>query len=60
LDEDEDPEEEIWLPNTSPDVLLLRKSGWVAGTNLKKRVPSAASEVLTSDTPVRKRMRLGR
>jgi hypothetical protein len=60
LDEDENPEEEIWLPNTSPDVLLLRKSGWVAGTNLKKRVPSAASEVLTSDTPVRKRMRLGR
>lgn len=60
LDEDEDAEEETWLPNSSPDVLLLSKCGWVAGTNLKKRVPSAASEVLSSDTPVRKRMRLGR
>jgi hypothetical protein len=60
LDEDEDAEGEIWLPNSSLDVLLLSKSGWGAGTNLKKRVPSAASEVLTSDTPVRKRMRLGR
>jgi hypothetical protein len=60
LDEDEDAEEEIWLPNSSPDVLLLSKCEWVAGANLKKRVPSAASEALTLDTPVRKRMRLGR
>ncbi|KAG2337259.1 hypothetical protein BDR05DRAFT_1005205 [Suillus weaverae] len=57
-DEGEDAEEVIWLPNSSPDVLLLSKSEWVVGT--KKRVPSAASEVLASDTPARKRMRLGR
>ncbi|KAG2336597.1 hypothetical protein BDR05DRAFT_1005729 [Suillus weaverae] len=60
LDEDEDAEEETWLPNSSPDVLLLNKTGWVAGTDTKKRIPSAASKVLTSDTPVRRRMRLGR
>ncbi|KAG1759292.1 hypothetical protein EDD22DRAFT_906895 [Suillus occidentalis] len=60
MDEDEDAEGETWLPHSSPDVLLLSKCEWVAGANLKKRVPSAASEVLTSDTPVRKRMRLGR
>ncbi|KAG1742001.1 hypothetical protein EDB19DRAFT_1907773 [Suillus lakei] len=55
---DGDEEEEIWLPNSSPDVLLLSKSGWVVGA--KKRVPSAASETLASDTHVRKRMRLER
>jgi hypothetical protein len=58
MDEDEDAEEENWLPNSSPDVLPLSKSEWVRGS--KKRVPSAASEVLASDTPVRKRMRLGK
>jgi hypothetical protein len=58
MDEDKDAEEEIWLPNSSPDVLLLSKSGWIAGA--KKRAPSAVSEVLASDTPVRKRIRLGK
>lgn len=58
MDEDKDAEEEIWLPNSSPDVLLLSKHEWVRGS--KKRVPSAASEALASDTPVRKRTRLGR
>ncbi|KAG2055867.1 hypothetical protein BDR06DRAFT_953706 [Suillus hirtellus] len=52
MEEDEDAEEEIWLPNSSPDVLLLGKSGW--------GVPSAASQVLHLDTPVRKRMKLGK
>ncbi|KAG1904243.1 uncharacterized protein F5891DRAFT_1013549 [Suillus fuscotomentosus] len=56
MEEDEDAEEEIWLPNSSPDVLLLGKSGW--GISAKKRVPSAASQVLHPDTPVRKRMKL--
>lgn len=60
MDEGEHVEEEIWLPNSSPDVLLVSKSEWVAGANSKKRVPSATSEVLTSDAPVRKRIRLGR
>ncbi|KAG2035785.1 hypothetical protein BDR03DRAFT_961536 [Suillus americanus] len=55
MDEEEE-EEETLLPNSSPDVLLLSKSEWVA--NAKKRVPSASSEVLISDTPVRKRTRL--
>ncbi|KAG2118131.1 uncharacterized protein F5147DRAFT_768267 [Suillus discolor] len=55
MEEDEDAEGEIWLPNSSPDVLLLGKSGW--DISAKKRVPSA---VLNSDTPVRKRVKLGR
>ncbi|KAG2135199.1 uncharacterized protein EDB93DRAFT_1242585 [Suillus bovinus] len=54
MDEDEDAEGEIWLPNSSPDVLLLGKSGWVVGA--KKR----DSQVMASDTPARKRMKLGR
>ncbi|OAX44219.1 hypothetical protein K503DRAFT_706839 [Rhizopogon vinicolor AM-OR11-026] len=57
-DEDEDTDEDMWLPNSSPDVLLLGPNGW--GTGARKRVPSAASEVVASDAPVRKRMRLGR
>ncbi|KAG1723723.1 uncharacterized protein EDB91DRAFT_1351125 [Suillus paluster] len=59
-DEDGDVEEdeEIWLPKSSPDVLLLDKNGWTVGG--KKRLPSVTSEVSASDTPVRKRMRLGR
>ncbi|KAG2121911.1 hypothetical protein DEU56DRAFT_833174 [Suillus clintonianus] len=56
--DEDDADEEMWLPNSSPDVLLLGKNGWVGSS--KKRVPSVASEVLASDTPVRKRMRLGR
>ncbi|KAG1790244.1 uncharacterized protein HD556DRAFT_1393737 [Suillus plorans] len=55
MEEDEDAEGETWLPNSSPDVLLLGKSGW--GISAKKRVPSA---VLDSNTPVRKRMKLGK
>ncbi|KAG1876830.1 hypothetical protein C8R48DRAFT_688732, partial [Suillus tomentosus] len=50
MEEDEDAEGEKWLPNSSPDLLLLGKSGW--GISAKKRVPSA---VLNSNTPVRKR-----
>jgi len=57
IDEDEDAEEESLLPNSSPDALLLSKSGCVGA---KKRVPSASSEVLTLDTPVKKRMKLRR
>ncbi|KAG0694041.1 hypothetical protein DFH29DRAFT_1083974 [Suillus ampliporus] len=30
-DSDEDSDEEIWLPKSSPEVLLLDKSGWTAG-----------------------------
>lgn len=55
-DEDEDTDEDIWLPDSSPDVLLLGPGGW--GVGPRKRVPSAAS--VTSDTPVKKRMRLVR
>jgi hypothetical protein len=55
-DEDEDTDEDKWLPDSSPDVLLLGPGGW--GVGARKRVPSAAS--VTSDTPVKKRMRLGR
>ncbi|KAG0695060.1 hypothetical protein DFH29DRAFT_1005796 [Suillus ampliporus] len=57
-DEDKDADEEIWLPNSSPNVLLLGKSGWITGA--KKRVPSNVSDMMASDTPVRKRIRLGR
>ncbi|KAG1809739.1 hypothetical protein EV424DRAFT_1646520 [Suillus variegatus] len=55
MEEDEDADGEMWLPNSSPDALLLGKSGW--GISAKKRVPSA---VLNSDTPLRKRLKLGR
>ncbi|KAG1843813.1 hypothetical protein DFJ58DRAFT_803976 [Suillus subalutaceus] len=55
---EEEEDEETLLPNSSPDVLLLSKTEWVV--NAKKRVPSASSEVLASDTPVRKRTRLRR
>ncbi|KAG1821058.1 uncharacterized protein BJ212DRAFT_1426765 [Suillus subaureus] len=58
MDEEEDAEEKTLFPNSSPDVLLLSKSEWVV--DAKKRVASASSEVLTSDTPVRKRTRLRR
>jgi len=57
-DKDEDTDEELWLPNSSPDVLLLGSNGW--GTGGRKRVPSAASEVTASDTPIKKRMKFGR
>ncbi|KAG1866203.1 hypothetical protein F4604DRAFT_1779315 [Suillus subluteus] len=54
----EEEEDEETFPNSSPDVLLLSKTEWVV--NAKKRVPSASSAVLASDTPVRKRTRLRR
>jgi len=57
-DKDEDTDEELWLPNSSPDVLLLGSKG--LGTGGRKRVPSAASEVTASDTPIKKRMKFGR
>jgi hypothetical protein len=54
----DDDDEDMWLPNSSPDVLLLGPSGWSTGA--RKRVPSGASETAAPDTPVRKRMKLGR
>ena len=53
----EDEDEELWLPNSSPDVLLLGGRKRAASSSSSSRGHSDPAEEGGMDTPAKKRMR---
>ena len=58
LPEVKDEDEELWLPNSSPDVLLLGARKRAASGSSSSRGLSDSAEDGGMDTPVKKRMRI--